>query len=99
MTTTSAPSQQETPPPKKGSNPGRSGAQPPVSLLGIDEVASWLGVEAGFVRRLIAERRIPFVKIGKYVRFDPSEVAGWIDGQRVQPESRSRRRENSGSLR
>ena len=98
--TTRATNQQENPPPKNGSNPGRHGAPQRVSLLGIDEVASWLGVEAGFIRRLIAERRIPFVKIGKYVRFDPGEVAGWIDAQRVQPESsRTRHRENSGALR
>ena len=55
----------------------------------IDEVASWLGVEASFVRRQIAERRIPFVKVGKYVRFDASEIAEWIDGQRVRAVLRS----------
>jgi excisionase family DNA binding protein len=40
-------------------------------------------VEVVFVRRLVAERRIPFLKIGKYVRFDSDEVALWIDAQRV----------------
>jgi len=34
-------------------------------------------------RRLVAERRIPFLKIGKFVRFDPDEVATWLDQQRV----------------
>ncbi len=43
------------------------------------------------MRRLIAERRIPFVKIGRFVRFDPEEIAAWIDGQRVPTEGRSRR--------
>jgi excisionase family DNA binding protein len=52
-------------------------------------VAEWLGVEVVFVRRLVAERRIPFVKIGKFVRFDPAEVLTWIDGQRVKPVQRS----------
>lgn len=85
-------------PPQKGSNRERRGAGPRTPLLGIDEVAGWLGVEAGFVRRLIAQRRIPFVKIGKYVRFDPDEVAGWIDGQRVQPEYRSGRSRRSSRL-
>jgi excisionase family DNA binding protein len=54
-------------------------------------VAEWLGVEVVFVRRLVAERRIPFVKIGKFVRFDPAEVSTWIDGQRVKPVQRSSR--------
>jgi excisionase family DNA binding protein len=52
-------------------------------LIDIEALAAWLGVEVVFVRRLVAERRIPFLKIGKFVRFDPSEVVEWIDGQRV----------------
>jgi excisionase family DNA binding protein len=52
-------------------------------LIGIETLASWLGVEIVFVRRLVAERRVPFLKIGKFVRFDPDEVATWIDEQRV----------------
>jgi excisionase family DNA binding protein len=52
-------------------------------LIGIGALAAWLGVEIAFVRRLVAERRIPFLKIGKFVRFDPDEVATWLDQQRV----------------
>jgi excisionase family DNA binding protein len=52
-------------------------------LIDITALATWLGVEIVFVRRLVAERRIPFLKIGKFVRFDPPEVARWIDDQRV----------------
>ena len=36
-----------------------------------------------FVRRLVAERRIPYVKVGKFVRFDPAELEAWIDERRV----------------
>lgn len=50
----------------------------------MEDLATWLGVDIVFVRRLVAERRIPFLKIGKYVRFDPDEVAGWINDQRVE---------------
>jgi excisionase family DNA binding protein len=52
-------------------------------LIGIEALAAWLGVEIVFVRRLVAERRIPFLKIGKFVRFDPDEVSTWLDQQRV----------------
>ena len=45
-----------------------------------------MGIDVVFVRRLVAERRIPFVKIGRLVRFDPEEIAAWIDGQRVPTE-------------
>jgi excisionase family DNA binding protein len=79
-------------PPQNGSSPRRPRRVPRPPLLDIDELGVWLGVEAGFVRRLIAQRRIPFVKIGKFVRFDPEEITAWIDGQRVRVEAPSRRR-------
>jgi len=55
----------------------------PVGLLDVAEVAARLGVTVRFVRRLVAERRIPYVKVGKFVRFDPAEVEQWIDDHRV----------------
>jgi excisionase family DNA binding protein len=62
-------------------------------LIGVEDLAAWLGVDVVFVRRLVAERRIPFLKIGKYVRFDPDEVAEWINRQRVDAsQQRSSRR-------
>lgn len=53
-------------------------------LLDIAGLASRLGVTERFVRRLIAQRRVPFYKIGKFVRFDPLEIDTWIDQRRVQ---------------
>ena len=58
-------------------------------LLDTAGLARWLGVEVVYIRRLVSERRIPFVKIGKYVRFDPSEVASWMDELRVRPTPRA----------
>lgn len=49
----------------------------------VDEAAARLGVSVRFVRRLVAERRIPFVKVGKFVRFDPADLEEWIDDHRV----------------
>lgn len=55
-------------------------AQP---LLDIEGVATSLGVTPRLLRRLVAERRIPFLKVGKFVRFDPAELSVWIDQQRI----------------
>ena len=52
-------------------------------LLDTDEVAVALRVTPRLVRRLVAERRIPFVKVGRFVRFDPGELDVWLDQQRV----------------
>ena len=54
-------------------------------LLSIAEVAEHLGVEVRHVRRLVHERRIPFIKWGHLLRFDPKELQGWIDGFRQHP--------------
>ena len=52
-------------------------------LLDIAAVAEQLCVTERHVRRLVAERRIPYVKVGRFVRFDPAEVADWISASRV----------------
>lgn len=58
-------------------------------LLTVDEAAARLGTPARFVRRLVAERRIPFTKIGKYVRFRAEDIEAFIDAGRVEPTLRS----------
>lgn len=52
-------------------------------LLDIATLSSRLGVGERHVRRLVFERRIPYVKVGRYVRFDAGEIAHWVDAQRV----------------
>jgi excisionase family DNA binding protein len=51
-------------------------------LLDIDAVARRLGVETRHVRRLVSERRIPFIKWGHLLRFDPVEIEAWLDEAR-----------------
>lgn len=53
------------------------------NLLDIDQRAAHLGICHRHVRRLIAERRIPYVKVGRLVRFGPNDIATWVDRRRV----------------
>jgi excisionase family DNA binding protein len=53
------------------------------TLLTIEEVADHLGVSVRHVRRLVSERRIPFVKWGHLLRFNPEDLASWLDDSRV----------------
>lgn len=62
---------------------GHSPDSPVEPLLDVATAATRLGVTVRFVRRLVAERRIPYVKVGKFIRFDPAEVEQWIDDHRV----------------
>jgi excisionase family DNA binding protein len=43
------------------------------------------GITARHVRWLVAQRRIPFVKWGHLLRFDPSEIEAWMNGSRRPP--------------
>lgn len=52
-------------------------------LLTIDQLAERLGTSTRHVRRLVAERRVPYLKVGKFVRFDPAEISAWLDRTRV----------------
>ena len=61
-------------------------------LLDTEAVAQTLGITRRHVQRLVSERRIPFIKVGRFVRFDPASLNVWLDRQRVEPE-RGRPRE------
>jgi excisionase family DNA binding protein len=52
-------------------------------LLTIGQAAEYLGTGQRFVRRLISERRIPYVKLGKHVRLERSALDGFINDGRV----------------
>lgn len=62
---------------------------PPLTrLLNIAEVADLLGVDTRHIRRLVHERRIPYIKWGHLLRFDPTELQTWIDANRRRPQHR-----------
>ncbi|MEV4756005.1 helix-turn-helix domain-containing protein [Micromonospora sp. NPDC049559] len=67
-------------------------------LLTPDEVAARLRATPRFVRRLVAERRIAFVKVGRLVRFEASAVTAYIDRNRVVPMTRAQLRGYLGEV-
>jgi excisionase family DNA binding protein len=54
-------------------------------LLSVGEVAELLGTSERFPRRLIAERRIEFVRVGRHVRIPESALVEFIQAGRVEP--------------
>src|SRR5271156_3907334 len=52
-------------------------------LIDITQLARLLATSQRHVRRLVEERRVPYLKIGHYVRFDPNDIQNWLDQQRV----------------
>ena len=54
-------------------------------LLDIRGAANLLGCSERFVRRLVQERRVPFIKLGgTRVRFAETDLDHWLAGQRVE---------------
>ncbi|SEO59873.1 excisionase family DNA-binding protein [Trujillonella endophytica] len=52
-------------------------------LLTVAQAGEYLATGERFVRRLIAERRIGYVKVGKYVRLERSTLDAFVDAGRV----------------
>jgi excisionase family DNA binding protein len=67
-----------------------SSSSAPERYLSVPEVAERLGTTERFPRRLIAERRITFVKVGRHVRIAESTLAAYIAAHTVQPARRVR---------
>jgi excisionase family DNA binding protein len=58
-------------------------------LVDINVVAMRLGVQVRHVRRLVHERRIPYVKWGHLLRFDPADINAWLEASRVAQHDRT----------
>lgn len=55
------------------------------SLLDVSGAATYMCCSERFMRRLVQERRIPFVKLGgTKVRFLVVDIDHWVRGQRVE---------------
>ena len=55
----------------------RTEAEP---LLDVQDLAARLNISVRHVRRLVAERRIPYLKLGNLLRFDPGQINDWLEG-------------------
>jgi excisionase family DNA binding protein len=57
-------------------------------LYTVAQAAERLNTSVRFVRRLIADRRIAFVRLGRHVRLAEEDIAAFIDAGRVKPINR-----------
>ena len=53
-------------------------------LLTVEEAANRLGTSMRFVRRLIAERRIAYIKVGRHVRIAEADLASFVAAGRME---------------
>ena len=53
-------------------------------LLGINEVTEHTGLKTSTVYSWVHQRKIPYIKMGRLVKFDPKEIDLWIQKNSVK---------------
>jgi excisionase family DNA binding protein len=53
-------------------------------LLSIDEAAKLLGVKRSTLYAWVSQRRIPYLKVGRLVRFRAEEIDKWLERNKVE---------------
>jgi len=82
------PEAEEGGPPCRAGRPQRppSGPQGPARgrPLSLPEAAAYLNVAERYMRRLVTERRIPYFKVGRLLRFSAEDLDAFLEAGRVE---------------
>lgn len=52
-------------------------------FLSPKELSEYLGLAVGTIYHLVAQRKLPFHKFGKSVRFSMEQINKWVDERKV----------------
>jgi excisionase family DNA binding protein len=55
--------------------------------LTLPEAAAYLNVSERYMRRLVTERRIPYFKVGRLLRFLAEDLDAFFEAGRIEPSS------------
>ncbi|MDD5496713.1 MAG: helix-turn-helix domain-containing protein [Candidatus Omnitrophica bacterium] len=53
--------------------------------LGINDISEYLGVTVNTLYSWVCQKRIPYIKVGRLVRFDMDRIQKWIEVNTVEP--------------
>ncbi len=56
-------------------------------MLDIHQLSEELKISESGIYQWVSQRKIPFVKIGRLVRFDSEEIQKWLKGKKVEPKA------------
>ncbi len=59
-------------------------------LLTVKELSAYLGISQDTIYTQVSKRRVPFVKIGRLLKFDLKAIDEWITQNSVMPIPRKR---------
>ncbi len=55
------------------------------TILDVEGLAEYLGVDTSWVYKQASLKKIPFFKVGKYIRFRKKKIDKWIEDGTVRP--------------
>lgn len=55
------------------------------TLISIDEVSNKIRLKKSTIYKLICQKKIPYLKIGARVLFDPKKLENWVQNHSVEP--------------
>lgn len=53
-------------------------------FIGIEDLSKYLGLTKGTLYVWVCQRRIPYLKIGKLLKFDIIEIDQWLKEKRIK---------------
>jgi excisionase family DNA binding protein len=56
-----------------------------MTLMTVDELSAFLKISKAGIYRMVRRKEIPYVKIGRRLRFLKSKIDHWLDAQKVEP--------------
>lgn len=63
----------------------------PDKLWTIDDVADYCCVKPSVIRFWVQNCQIPYLRLGKFIRFDSEEVRGWVEDRKTNGVTELRR--------
>jgi excisionase family DNA binding protein len=63
----------------------KSQMTPRQRFLGVKDLAEYLGVPINTLRSWVWMRKIPYIKLGRIVKFDLRDIDEWIRERKVEP--------------
>ena len=54
-------------------------------LMTVSDLAKYLAVSKSMIYKLVEEEEIPYIKIGKSLRFKREDIETWIESKRFKP--------------
>jgi excisionase family DNA binding protein len=58
-----------------------------VNLLNVEELSELFSIPRENIYRLIKAGELPYLRIGKRIRFDESEIVEWLKSKKVRPDA------------